>query len=617
VTHKIILMAHVNTSEAGNCERLQKNLLNSVKQCQKRFGSSSEIATEYDLEVANLCQCIEAILSHGLKPIISEDKSSLLKRQVTKIVTGRSDGDKNPNCLVPFWCFVKEILNDSEIQRFDLLTNVRNDYGRGKAWLRASINERCLEKYMSLCINNEKLTNQFYEKWAFMTNSERNSILPNTAAGLSSIVFALNIDRLEFNKNVLDSTCNEPIIDGDGDLLLKKENSGKVKKIKANVINFDQSVDNIQTAEEVKTDEDVILAAGDEAIAVSSNSYDKITGYFIGEFEDLPSTENELENRLRKLSPINERTEAYEVFVPISSLSPPCDTDDESKSIESNDDSNSLNMYNDSKNQILLLEEQYKKNINNLETKLTDLIRENDLLKHQLRKYVSAVQLMKQDENESEEAKLYQQKLIQVAEMHSELIELNGRLNEQIIAKDHCITKLRTELVSLRGPLPSDEIPHTNIHLWVPSAFLIGRINDPHHVYQIHVRILNEEWNVYRRYSQFTEFHKELKKQYNVVSSISLPPKKTIGNKGANFVEERRKKLQVYLRQVMNFLITINQILANCPNKYKLVSLVPFFSEQYKQSNGGKRLWLNLGCLMPQNSVVDLNSSSQPLYTGL
>lgn len=39
---------------------------------------------------------------------------------------------------------------------------------------------------------------------------------------------------------------------------------------------------------------------------------------------------------------------------------------------------------------------------------------ENDLLKHQLRKYVSAVQLMKQDENESEEVKLYQHKLIQV-----------------------------------------------------------------------------------------------------------------------------------------------------------------------------------------------------------
>lgn len=50
------------------------------------------------------------------------------------------------------------------------------------------------------------------------------------------------------------------------------------------------------------------------------------------------------------------------------------------------------------------------------------------------------------------------------------------------------------------------------------------------------MRILNEEWNVYRRYSQFTEFHKELRKQYNVVSSISLPPKKTIGNKVKLFI---------------------------------------------------------------------------------
>lgn len=67
-------MAHVSTSESGKCERLLKNLLNSVKQCQKRFGSSSEIATESDLEVANLCQCFEAILSHGLKSINVEDK---------------------------------------------------------------------------------------------------------------------------------------------------------------------------------------------------------------------------------------------------------------------------------------------------------------------------------------------------------------------------------------------------------------------------------------------------------------------------------------------------------------------------------------------------------------
>jgi len=125
-------------------------------------------------------------------PLLYRDfRSSLLKRRVTKIVTGLSDGDKSQNHLIPFWCFVKEILNEPEIQRFDLLSNIRNDYGRGKAWLRASINERCLEKYMHLCINNENLINRFYEKWAFMSNTEKNSILPITAAGWYNIFYIL------------------------------------------------------------------------------------------------------------------------------------------------------------------------------------------------------------------------------------------------------------------------------------------------------------------------------------------------------------------------------------------------------------------------------------------
>lgn len=49
--------------------------------------------------------------------------------------------------------------------------------------------------------------------------------------------------------------------------------------------------------------------------------------------------------------------------------------DDENKSMGSNEDVNSLNRYNDSKDQILMLEEQYNGKINNLETKITDLIR--------------------------------------------------------------------------------------------------------------------------------------------------------------------------------------------------------------------------------------------------
>lgn len=60
---------------------------------------------------------------------------------------------------------------------------------------------------------------------------------------------------------------------------MKKENHGKSTKIKVNVINFDQSIDHIQPAEEVKSDDDVILAVGDEASAITTSSYDNVVRF--------------------------------------------------------------------------------------------------------------------------------------------------------------------------------------------------------------------------------------------------------------------------------------------------------------------------------------------------
>jgi hypothetical protein len=69
--------------------------------------------------------------------------------------------------------------------------------------------------------------------------------------------------------------------------------------------------------------------------------------------------------------------------------------------------------------------------------------RENELLKHQLRKYVTAVQLLNKQHNatpsssEAEsEARLYEAKLGQLAEMHSELLEMNQRLKLDLITKE-------------------------------------------------------------------------------------------------------------------------------------------------------------------------------------
>ena len=45
------------------------------------------------------------------------------------------------------------------------------------------------------------------------------------------------------------------------------------------------------------------------------------------------------------------------------------------------------------------------------------------------------------------------------------------------------------------------------------------------------MRIGDEEWNIYRRYSQFHDLHLQLRKKYVVLDTYGFPPKKVMGNK--------------------------------------------------------------------------------------
>ncbi|XP_015750143.1 PREDICTED: sorting nexin-29-like [Acropora digitifera] len=183
------------------------------------------------------------------------------------------------------------------------------------------------------------------------------------------------------------------------------------------------------------------------------------------------------------------------------------------------------------------LENELAKQENLNAAKIESLSRENELLKHQLKKYVGAVQALRtnmqsrspdtaevlsgirQDEilpslppeKSSEQAKLseeveeYKRKLIQVADLHGELLEFNDRLQKQLNYCQYKVRRLREELVHLRGPLPEDvEGPEDEeailsdfdpvvmsvgtrplVNVWVPSVFLRGRSSNVHHVYQV------------------------------------------------------------------------------------------------------------------------------------
>lgn len=303
---------------------------------------------------------------------------------------------------------------------------------------------------------------------------------------------------------------------------------------------------------------------------------------------------------------------------------------------------------------------QHAEKVERLETRIQALVRENELLKHQLRKYVGAVQMLKRDGTQAHEAlasmeatqprpvdaldyhneaREYEKKLIQVAEMHGELMEFNERLHRQLQAKDAAIRRLREELIDLRGPLPDDaatsddDVSITSdydnsslcaaaralVNIWIPSAFLTGGSSDVHHVYQVFIRIRDDEWNIYRRYAQFYSLHKQLKKQDAVVSTFDFPPKKTLGNKDARFVEERRRRLQHYLRCVMNHLVQNNSDLATSPDKELLVSLIPFFGDLCNtEDKSRRRRGTSRNPFSRLSRSVDQNTSgNSPQYTGL
>ncbi|XP_063225758.1 sorting nexin-29 [Bacillus rossius redtenbacheri] len=302
---------------------------------------------------------------------------------------------------------------------------------------------------------------------------------------------------------------------------------------------------------------------------------------------------------------------------------------------------------------------QHRERTERTEARVQSLLRENELLKHQLRKYVAAVQMLKKDGSQAHEAlssleasqprdqgsypdyhyeaQEYERKLIQVAEMHGELMEFNERLHRLLQQKDAALHRLREELVDLRGPLPDDgatsddDLSVTSdydtsslcaavralVNIWVPSAFLTGGSSDVHHVYQVYIRIRDDEWNIYRRYAQFYSLHKELKKQDAVVGTFDFPPKKTIGNKDSRFVEERRRRLQHYLRCIMNHLVQTNMDLATAPDKDLLISLVPFFGELCSVEDKSRR---KRGVSRNPFSRLGGNGNSRggsPQYTGL
>uniref|UniRef100_A0A8C2YCJ5 Sorting nexin 29 n=1 Tax=Coturnix japonica TaxID=93934 RepID=A0A8C2YCJ5_COTJA len=760
---------------------LLERLLDAVKQCQIRFGGRKEIASDSDSRVTCLCAQFEAVLQHGLR----RSRGLALTAAALKQAAGFSSKTETEPV---FWYYVKEVLNKHELQRFYSLKTITTDVGRGRAWLRCALNEHSLERYVHMLLADKNRLSVFYEDWSFMMDEEHSSMIPTMAAGLNSILFAINIDNRDLNGQskctpsvsdlLKESTQNVtsllkestqgvssllreitassavsilikpdqdtdplPVLSKNVNAELKYKKDRKKKKKVTNIISFDEENDELSVGDATKTlmmgqssvenldrSSVFILPSSKTSHGKNSNgnesnhSWKSISVFMNGEYEyqklDVKSIDDEDadEDELCEKTLGNKETEAEtessempheivtcnaqicgwsplqvlnydsDVLIPVSAVdsysqtdklenggghenvdavelfprrsdlpyrvevSPPAQVNTLSNMLPSATVPESMTI-NELRQAIVAmmnrkdeLEEQNRSLRNLLEgemehsaairqemdnwrrkvaeqeerhaTKVQALARENEVLKVQLKKYVGAVQMLrregqavevlpniwstdgeltvpeqKQVENNEELANSYERKLIEVAEMHGELIEFNERLHRALMAKEALVSQMRQELIDLRGPVPGDlsqtsedqslsdfEISNRAlINVWIPSVFLRGKAANAFHVYQVYIRIKDDEWNVYRRYAEFRSLHHKLQNKYQQVRTFNFPPKKAIGNKDAKFVEERRKQLQNYLRNVMNKVIQIVPEFTARPKKETLIQLMPFF----------------------------------------
>ncbi|CAL1542831.1 unnamed protein product [Lymnaea stagnalis] len=769
-------------------------LLDAVKQCQVRFGGRSELATDSDSRISCLCAAWEAALQHGMKKnnkALSAFKQMTERAGLGKVTELFSD-IKRIETEPVFWHYAKEHLTKHEFQRFNKLKLVNTDSGRGRAWLRASLNEHSLERYMHMLIESDEMLAQHYEDWAFLRDLERSSMLPNMAAGLGSILFAITVDRPELNKGY--SVANtihvnhtlepvealvkedepKPVISGSVSPASAKRKEKKKKKKVPNVVSFDEDEtvgtvitrsgssssttipdsispggqdkdntdgiqdDNVFTVETNKFGNEyskepslpalVRFSSEVSSPSIHSVNSDRLSKSSIGSFSDLDHDSSSFMAPVgadglvmyTEMVPLNQNASSPARSHASSDLASdyPRQRDMESASLaialaqsslsksRTSGDGGSLedptklskdSMSHDELKQAVVammlrkdsVEEQNRKMEGMLQhemetsstlraeieelkmqysirhekeqSKIQVLQKENELLKHQLKKYVSAVQMLRTEGINKEdtlgihldepqpsipppkpmidysyEAAEYEKKLIQVAEMHGELMEFNEMIHRQLSAKDALLRQLREELILLRGPLPYDrQVSHesgqeieslnlqrTLINIWIPSAFLRGTSNNTHHVYQVYIRIRDEEWNVYRRYSQFLDLHLRLKKVYPIVGKYDFPPKKAIGKKEAKLVELRRQAFQAYLRNVINLMMEKNEQLSNTATKEKLVSYLPFFNDKLEDGNkkgkkGKQNSPTTIPITVPENGGARAEGRQPELYQGL
>uniref|UniRef100_A0A182TCH9 Sorting nexin-29 n=1 Tax=Anopheles maculatus TaxID=74869 RepID=A0A182TCH9_9DIPT len=545
-------------ARAPDQQALMDELLATMRQCQKQYGSHTKLATEEDLLISNLCDVWERVLSHGLR------STTWIPFNILEYF-GPPEG-RPPVERPCFWDFASNHLTRDERDRFCGLQHIVTRRGRARALLRAFLNEHALERYVLMWLSDAGLLETHYEPWAMLRQAEVQSLLPNVAAGLGTILFAIVIDRPELNRIGTGRAVLEPKPEP---IIATRKPVGPARKV--NAVQREILEDSIprqltppNTTVRRAIEAKVTPTINDTTSAGSNETPQEAVPYTVT--EALHGFPNELPEQNNASSWCSDKlgSEPPTVEIAEDSMLNYSSASATTSSISTSGSS----FYGESRG----TEEDAGSNV-----AYRNRTRSGSLV--------------------------YSEQCVAPLDHHSssstadeQIKRRNQELEERCHLLESRVASLSLENHRLRMLTRSNRLSVAFFSFSIPKAIQrtsdSGRSRRPYHVYEIRITPSgvsgsttgNESWCVYRRYNEFYRLHRRLQKQYPTVKTLDFPPKKKFGNMNADLVEQRRQRLQVYLNGL--FVSALPEVLS-CNTRVQLEETFPFLTDHSVSAAAG------------------------------
>lgn len=165
---------------------LTKSFSTGLKQLQQKQHLDGELIVSN--EASNyLCNVLEAIFLHGVKEGVVTRLSSL------------APGQNSTDIKTNFWNAVKRVTHRDVVNQLKDLSQISNDVGRCRAWVRLAINDGLMVSYVNSMVSDTIALRSFYYPWAYLMDYEQPGILANHLGGLVGLRFSLSYNSTIFN----------------------------------------------------------------------------------------------------------------------------------------------------------------------------------------------------------------------------------------------------------------------------------------------------------------------------------------------------------------------------------------------------------------------------------